>query len=585
MGTGTQARPEGPDGQARAASDRVCNADAITEALRRRNVDTVFGVQGGAAMPVFDALYRSDEMTLVDTVHEQGAAFAADGYARVTDEPGVFLVTSGPGALNALTGLGSAFMDSVPVVALAGQVPRSLIGTDGFQEADPVGMSRSVTKWNRQVRHPEELLSDVAEALARSVRGRPRPTLVDLPKDLTNREPVPQREPDPPGEGSSRRGSAGAPDRHLQKAARVLADARHPMVLAGHGVVLGGAETELLRLSEQLGSPVATTLLGMTAFPSTHPLALGMAGMHGTGAANSCLAECDALLVVGARLDDRLTGKVEGFAPHADLVHVDVDPTELGKNLEPRVGVAADAKAALEGMTDRLPEDPDTEPGWQNRAEQLRDEHPLDPGEAGPGAVAPGRVLEALGRQADDDAVVVSGVGQHQMWTALFFGFDPTHEWLTSGGLGAMGYGLPAAVGAKLGAPERQVVVVDGDGSFHMSANELSTAQRLGLEITVFVLNNRSLGMVRQWQDLFHEGRRAAVDLGHVPSPARLARAYGAQGLVLDDPDELVETVSTALEPAGGPTVVDVRIPPGDDVYPMVPPGKPNHEFREEADG
>lgn len=573
--------PERERGGAVPETERVCNADAVARALEEAGVDTVFGVQGGAAMPVFDAVHRCDALRLVDMAHEQGAAFAADGYARATGDPGVFLVTSGPGALNALTGLGSAFMDSVPVLALTGQVPRSLIGTDGFQEADPVGMSRSVTKWNRQVRDPRELEVTVQEALARTTQGRPRPTLVDLPKDLTKRDPVPQTEalPSAPSAGSADLVAREPDGSALAEAASVLSDARRPMVLAGHGVVLSGAEDELRRFADLLGAPVATTLLGMTAFPASHELSLGMVGMHGTGPANACLAECDVLLVVGARLDDRATGELDGFAPNAELVHVDVDPTELGKNLEPSVGVEADARLALEALADGLGDDARDRSSWRDRAGKLWDEHPLEPGESGDGDVAPGRVLQQLGRRADEDAIVVSGVGQHQMWTALFFGFESSHDWLTSGGLGAMGYALPAAIGARLGAPERQVIVVDGDGCFHMTANELAIAQRLGLELTVFVLNNRSLGMVRQWQDLFHEGRRAAVDLDHVPSPAALAQAYGARGMVIDGQEELEEVVEAALEPAGGPTVVDVRIPARDDVYPMVPPGEPNHAF------
>jgi acetolactate synthase-1/2/3 large subunit len=567
---GTWERPEGPS-----------NADAVARALEREGIPFVFGVQGGAAMPVFDALHRSDAVRLVDTVHEQGAAFAADGYARVTGEPGVLLATSGPGALNTLTGLAGAYMDSVPVVALTGQVPRSLIGTDGFQEADPVGMSRSVTKWSRQVRDADGLEAALTQALERSKSGRPRPTHVDLPKDLVARAPVPQRQLKRSHDGAATRPPIQPERDRIHEAAKVLLQAEQPMILAGHGVELSSAENSLRLLAETLGAPVATTLLGLTAFPASHELSLGMAGMHGTGPANTALGECDALLVVGARLDDRVTGDLSGFAPEAEILHVDVDPTELGKNLEPRVGIAADARHALASLQDEIEGSEPARPVWRSRASELWSQHPLEPETVSEDHVAPGRVVRELGRQAEDDAIVVSGVGQHQMWTALFFGFEPTNTWLTSGGLGAMGYAVPAAIGAKLAARDRQVVVVDGDGSFHMTANELSVARRLGLDVTVFVLDNGSLGMVRQWQDLFHDGRRAAVDLTHVPSAARLASVYGCRGRRIEDGDELEAQVRRALEPADRPTVVEVPIPADQDVYPMVPPGTANHEFLE----
>ncbi len=556
-------------------------ADALVDVLVDHGVEVVFGVLGGAALPVFDALERSGRPRVVATAHEQGAAFAADGYARVTGEPGVCVATSGPGALNLATGLGCAEMDSVPVVAVTGQVPRSLIGTDGFQESDVVGATMGVTAWNTQVGEPSEVPKALHTAFQRATRGRPAPTLVDIPKDVAAGQIA---------ESASAAGLGSEQTRCLPRLSseqlealvdRVEASNR-PMLLAGHGARLAGAEPELQRLAEHLDAPVATTLLGLGAFPEDHPLGVGMIGMHGTAQANTLLGECDLLVVLGARLDDRATGEPSTFAPNAELVHVDIDPGQLGKIIEPALALHADAKQALEALLDGGLGRRDRT-SWRARITSLGKDSPSSsPDSSGEQRPSTRGLVEQLGTQTPEDAIVVSGVGQHQMFTALHFGFQPSHTWLTSGGLGAMGYALPAAIGAKIAAPEREVVVVDGDGCLHMTSNELATAVAHDLELRVFVVNNGSMGMVRQWQDLFFEGRQAASDNTHLPCFARLAQAYGARGIQVQAADDLEPAVEDAFAHEGGPVVVDVRVRPAEDVYPMVPPGSANHEFRTE---
>lgn len=552
---------------------RTTNADALADALAEAGVSIIFGVQGGAALPIFDAVGREPRVRLVATAHEQGAAFAADGYARVRGAPGVCLLTSGPGVLNAVTGLGSAFMDSVPVLALSGQVPSHLVGTDAFQEADALGATLAVTKRNAQVRDASRVRASVLAAHALAAQGRPRPVLLDLPKDVTQADLAPQ---------SDERPSVFVPPMpepaDLDRAARLLAQARRPLVLAGHGVLLSKAQPELAALAERLDAPVTTTLLGLSGFDEDHRLALGMIGMHGTVPANLLQRECDVLLVVGARLDDRATGRLDGFAPEARLVHVDLDGSELGKNRQPEVGLQGDAKHVLGELLARLPEVPPSREAWSRRVREAK-EAAAAPLPVGGGAYVPSaRAVALLGRLAARDAVVVAGVGQHQMWTALHFGFRASHTWLTSGGLGAMGYALPAAIGAQLAAPHRQVVVVDGDGCMHMTSNELATAVRERLPLKIFVLNNGMMGMVRQWQDLFHGARHTGVDNGGLPSFARLAEAYGARGLRVERPEDAERVFREAFAYNDGPVLVEVPVDPNEHVYPMVPPGKANHE-------
>lgn len=560
-------------------------AEVIVDALAAEDVGTVFGVQGGAALPVFDALETDDRVDVVPTAHEQGAAFAADGYARVAGRPGVCLVTSGPGALNTLTGLGTAHMDSVPLVALTGQVPTEVMGTDAFQEADALGASRSVTKWRTQVEDPRSAPAAVTEALERAGSGRVRPTLVDLPKDVTSARAGTEASHSTETRESRRRSqSRPSPDpQAIEAAADLLSNARRPMILAGHGVRLAGAEDELAALASKLAAPVATTLLGLGAFPEGDPLALGMIGMHGTSAANTAQAECDVLLVVGARLDDRATGDPDRFAPQADLIHLDLDPDELGKILEPAVALQGDAGRGLALLSAELGPRAGACSAWRERARTLANgKQPPVPGPRR-GRIAPQAVVDQIDRHADDDAIVATGVGQHQMWTALHFEFGPDNDLLTSGGLGSMGYGLPAAIGAHFAAPERQLVVVDGDGCLQMTGNELATAARFDVPVAVFVLNNAWMGMVRQWQDLFHDGRRAASSNHHVPSFAELAETYGAKGVEVSRPDELEPAVEAALAYEEGPVVVDVHVAEAENVYPMVPPGSANDEFLREG--
>lgn len=553
-------------------------ADVIPKALVDVGTRLVFGVQGGAALPVFHALAADGRISVIATAHEQGAVFAADGFARVSGRAGVCLLTSGPGALNGLTALGSAYMDSVPLVVLSGQVPSHLLGTDAFQEAEVLGMSLAVTKWSAQVRSASATGRLVVEAHQNASSGRPRPALLDLPKDMMSATWVAQH----PGVEIPPTEFRPSPHK-LEIAVSLLQSASRPLILAGHGVLLARASPELTDISERSDAPVATTLLGLSSFDEDSTLSLGMIGMHGTATANSLLGECDVLLVVGARLDDRATGRLEGFAPQAKMIHIDIDPAELGKNREPTVALCGDAKTVLMALLKLLPA-ATPRPEWRRRIREAKAAI-VKQSPTNPAVLLAKDAVATIGRLAPKDAIVVAGVGQHQMWTALRFGFRTSHTWLTSGGLGAMGYALPAAIGAQFAAPERTVVVIDGDGCFHMTSNELATAVQHRLRLKIFIINNGNMGMVRQWIDLFHDRNQVAVDNGHLPSFARLADAYGARGIEVRHAADLEPAIAAALSHTGGPIVVDIRVAPDEDVYPMVPPGKSNSEFITGANG
>jgi len=563
-----------PDQPAEESTART-GADSVVASLETAGVETVFGVQGGAIMPVYDALYDS-ELEHVTMAHEQGAAHAADAYGAVSGDPGVCMATSGPGATNLVTGLADADMDSEPVVALTGQVPTELVGNDAFQETDTIGVTTPITKSNYFASSPDSVGEDVSTAFALANHGRQGPTVVDLPKDVTTGETdVGPVEPEVPGTVDVQ---TRADDESVAAAAQTIVDADEPVILAGGGVVKGDATEELFAFATEHEIPVVTTMPGIGAFPEDHDLALEMAGMHGTGYANMAITLTDCLLAVGTRFDDRLTGGVDSFAPDADVVHVDIDPAEISKNVEADHPLVGDAGTVLDQLDEAMPGSPATD-AWVRQCREWREEYRLDYSAPEDEPLKPQYVVEAVDEATADDTIVTTGVGQHQMWACQFWTYTEPRTWVSSHGLGAMGYGLPSAIGARVAADDDQsVVCFDGDGSFLMTCQELVVAVREQMDITVFVLNNEAIGMVRQWQDAFFDGRRMASEYPWVPKFDTLAEAFGADGFRIEGYDDAPGVIEEALA-TDGPAVVDVYIDPTEDVYPMVPSGGDNGQF------
>jgi len=555
-------------------------ADAVIASLKSQEVKTLFGIVGGSIMPVYDALYRDGTLKHIIVGHEQGAAHMADGFARATGRPGVVITTSGPGATNLVTGLANAMMDSVPLVAITGQVNSTLLGNDAFQEADMWGITMPITKHNYQVGTPQELPQTFAEAFYVALSGRPGPVLIDLPKDVCT-APCPRllAVPEPP-EGYETP-YEGDPY-EIETALELLRQAKRPVILAGGGVIIAGACAELRSLAEGLNIPVTSTLMGLGNFPRSHPLSLGMPGMHGTGYANLALHHCDLLLCVGCRLDDRVTGQVDRFAPHAKLIHIDVDASEIGKILPSHAPIVGDAKPVLKSLADQAAAwqvRPDYSL-WLKQIEQYKRAHPLSY-QLKDGVIMPQQAIEVLGRILPEDTIIATGVGQHQMFTAQYYPFEKPRRFITSGGLGSMGFGLPAALGAKLGCPRSTVVCIDGDGSFLMNIQELATAVRYRIGVVTVVLNNSCLGMVRQWQELFYDNRLSETKL-QCPAYDKVAQAFGGLGRRVERPAELEPAIKWALaqcEEQSLPVVLDVQVDPDECVLPMVPPGKANVDF------
>ncbi|MCQ4332855.1 biosynthetic-type acetolactate synthase large subunit [Natronomonas sp. F2-12] len=550
-------------------------ADAAIVALEAAGVEHAFGLQGGAIMPVYDALYHSD-IQHVTMGHEQGAAHAADAYGIVSGDPGVCLATSGPGATNLVTGLADADMDSDPMVALTGQVATDFLGRDAFQETDTTGVTMPVTKTNYVSTDPDTTGHTVGEAFALAREGRPGPTLVDLPKDVTKAdsagEPVGPELPDGFDVPDAADGETVA------EAAEALADAERPAILSGGGVIKGEAWEELRAFATEYGVPVVTTMPGIGSFPEDHDLAMEVAGMHGTGYANMTLQHCDVMLALGTRFDDRLTGGVETFAPDAEIVHVDIDPAEISKIVHADYPLVGDAGTVLDQLHDAMPAAPEAGE-WRQQCREWREEYPLEYSASEDEPVKPQFLVEAMDELTPDDTVVTTGVGQHQMWAMQYWTYRHPRTWVSSHGLGTMGYGLPAAIGARFAADDDQsVVCFDGDGSFLMTLQELSVAVREELDITVVVLNNAAVGMVRQWQDAFFEGRRMASEYPWVPGFDVLAEGFGARGFRIETYEEVDETLRAAYE-YDGPAVVDAHVDPEEDVYPMVPSGGDNTKF------
>lgn len=555
-------------------------ADTVVASLLHQDVEIVFGMQGGSIMPVYDSLYRVGAPRHIIVGHEQGAAHMADGYARATGKPGVVLTTSGPGATNLVTGLANAMMDSIPLVAITGQVTSNLLGNDAFQEADMWGITMPVTKHNYQVIDTEELPDVFAEAFYVAMSGRPGPVLIDLPKDVAQMESPSSQAPPRVPEGYW---TPYQPNlQRVSEALEVLRQAKKPVILAGGGVIQGDASEELKRFAERLKIPVTSTLMGLGNFPVDHELSLGMPGMHGTGYANLALYNADAILVIGSRLDDRITGQVDRFCPNAKLIHIDIDASEINKIISCIVPVVGHAKPTLKAML-KMIDDWQSTPDYVEWLRQIADwkkEYAMVYPRR-EGVIAPQEVVEMLGRILDAEATIVTGVGQHQMYTAQYYPFRRPRSLITSGGLGTMGFGLPAALGAKLGTPERDVVCIDGDGSFLMNIQELATAVRYKIGVVVVILNNSYLGMVRQWQDMFLDGRRSETLLSSVPYD-KVAKAFGGLGRRVEEPEEISGAMEWALAQCRKenlPVVLDVQVDPESMVLPMVPPGGANAEF------
>jgi len=549
-------------------------AQSVIRALENAGTDYVFGVQGGAIMPVYDALYDSD-INHVTMAHEQGASHAADAYGIVTGDPGVCFATSGPGATNLVTGIADANMDSDPVIALTGQVPTEFVGNDAFQETDTVGITQPITKESYFAADSDTVGDNVSEAFALADAGRQGPTLVDLPKDVTQGET--EVEPGKPETPDTYDVPEEADDENVQEAAEALAEADRPVILSGGGVIKANASSALREFAKEYEIPVITTMPGIGSFPEDHELSLEWAGMHGTGYANMAITNTDCMLAIGTRFDDRLTGGVDSFAPDAEVIHVDIDPAEISKNVYADYPLIGDAREVLRQLFDAMPRAPDADE-WRDQCQEWKSEYPMDYDTPDDEPLKPQYVVEQFSEMTPDDTIVCTGVGQHQMWASQFWEYTEPRTWVSSHGLGTMGYGVPAAIGAKLAAPDQEVVCFDGDGSFLMTVQGLSVAVREQLDITYVVLNNEAVGMVRQWQDGFYEGRRMASEYPWIPQFDKLAEAFGARGFTLESYENVEETIQEARD-YDGPSVIDAHIDPGENVFPMVPSGGDNGLF------
>ncbi|MED5290370.1 MAG: biosynthetic-type acetolactate synthase large subunit, partial [SAR324 cluster bacterium] len=539
----------------------------IVEALRRHGVDYLFGYPGGACMPIFDALVDAPEIKIVLVRHEQGGTHMADGYARATGKPGVVLVTSGPGATNTVTGLLTAQMDSVPMVVLTGQTITPNLGKDAFQEADVFGVTMPVVKHSYLVRNVNDLPRVMNEAFHLATSGRPGPVLVDLPKDVVSAECEADftDEFHLPGYAPPARGLT----EDLEKAAELISFSKKPLLYVGAGAVIAQASKEVIGLAEKLQAPVTTTLLGKGAFPETHTLSVGMLGMHGTAYANKTVVDCDLIMAIGARWDDRITGKVSEFCRDATKIHIDVDPAEFGKIIDPDVSIAGDAKLVLEDLIP-LVSKLDSQP-WLKQIEKWKKKYPLKFPKRG--GLRAQQVLKEMDRLTDSKAIISTDVGQHQMWTAQFCKTNEERKWLSSGGAGTMGYGLPSAIGAQLGCPDELVVAVVGDGGFQMTMPELATAAIHKLPIKILIINNRYLGMVRQWQELFFDNRESGVDMMGNPDFVKIGEAYGIKGFRLRRTGDITKVLKRALDYNDGPCIIEAEVVKGDNVFPMIPAG------------
>jgi acetolactate synthase I/II/III large subunit len=548
-------------------------ADALMQSLKAEGVEHVFGIPGGANLPTYDALVDA-EFRHIQVRHEQGGGHAAEGYAKASGRVGVAFATSGPGATNLVTAIADAMLDSVPTVFITGQVRTELIGTDGFQEADILGATLPFVKHSFAVTDPRQIPEYVHEAFHVASTGRPGPVLLDIPQDLSRADIdyVPRTEPvELPGYKPPHGGNI----KQIRIAAKAIANARKPILYTGGGVINANASEELRDLAAADRFPITSTVMGLGAYPASGEQWLGMLGMHGTRAANYAMDEADLIVAIGSRFDDRITGKLSEFAPHAKFIHIDIDPAEISKNVPAHIPIVGDAKLVLPELTREyraLQTDPSRLDAWWNQIKAWQDKYPLGYEEGKDGEMKPQFMIEAMHRATSGDAIITSDVGQHQMWAAQYYGFDKPRRWINSGGLGTMGFGLPAAVGAKIACPDDTVVCLAGDGSLIMNCQEFATCVAEDIPVKVFLMNNGYMGMVRQWQELFWDRRYSSVEMGPSPDWVKLAEAFGATGLRCEDSGELEDTMAKALE-TDGPVLLDVRVSPEENCFPMIPAG------------
>ncbi|MGH3716526.1 MAG: acetolactate synthase large subunit [Micromonosporaceae bacterium] len=571
----------------RPADVAATGAQSLIHSLEAIGAEVVFGIPGGAILPAYDPLFDSTSVRHILVRHEQGAGHAAEGYAQATGKVGVCMATSGPGATNLVTPIADAYMDSVPIVAITGQVGRAMIGTDAFQEADIHGITMPITKHNYLVQNAEEIPRIIAEAFHIASTGRPGPVLVDIPKDVLQAQTTFSWPPalELPGY----KPNAHPHGKQIREAAKLIASAKRPVLYVGGGVLKAGATAELRTLAELTGIPVVTTLMARGGFPDSHRQHLGMPGMHGSVAAVYGLQRSDLLIALGTRFDDRVTGKLDSFAPDAAVIHADIDPAEIGKNRFTDVPIVGDAKQVIEELTAAVQAEYATGHradigGWWQQLDDIRGRYPLGWDEPDDGSLAPQYVIKRLGEIAGPDAIYVAGVGQHQMWASQFISYEKPATWLNSGGLGTMGYAVPAAMGAKVGKPDTTVWAIDGDGCFQMTNQELATCALEGIPIKVAVINNGNLGMVRQWQTLFYDERYSQTDLGthkhRIPDFVKLAEALGCVGLRCETAADVDATIKQAMEIDDQPVVVDFTVGKDAMVWPMVPAGTSNDEIQ-----
>jgi acetolactate synthase I/II/III large subunit len=561
---------------------KITGSQAIIKCLQEEGVELLFGYPGGAVIELYDELCKSSIRHIL-VRHEQGAVHAADGFARATGKVGVALLTSGPGATNGVTGIATAYCDSIPLVVLTGQVPRALIGNDAFQEVDIVGITRPCTKHNYLVNDPEDLVPVLREAFYLAASGRPGPVLIDLPKDIIGSQIA--YPPKKPIKMQTYQPNVNPHPNQVEKACHAMIKAKRPVLYVGGGVILSGANEELTQLARRLNIPVTMTLMGLGGFPGTDPLSLGMLGMHGSYAANMSVAKSDLLIAVGSRFDDRVTGRLDAFAPQAKIIHIDIDPSSISKNVGVDIPIVADCKLALASMNAWLDKSAEFKPdevvaahqAWIDQVKEWDSKHPLAYMEDGE-IIKPQFVIETLHKLTGGNAIITTEVGQNQMWAAQFYKFNHPRRLLTSGGLGTMGYGLPAAIGAQMAFPDATVIDVAGDGSIQMNIQELATARECGAQVKIAILNNNYLGMVRQWQELFYNRHYASTVMEVTPDFVALAQAYGAVGLRAKTKNDVEPVIKEALA-TKNVVIMDFSINREEGVFPMVPAGKPTTEM------
>ncbi len=563
---------------------KLSGAEIIVECLKEQGVDTIFGFPGGAVLNIYDALYKAQgEIRHILTSHEQGAAHAADGYARATGKVGVCVATSGPGATNLVTGIATAYMDSVPLVALTGQVATSLLGKDSFQEVDISGITMPITKHNYIVKDVKKLADTIREAFMLAKAGRPGPVLIDICKDVTSAVTEYQRI-DPKKDFKVREFllKKSTPrkikEEDIEYAAKAISEAKKPIILSGGGVSIAGADKEVMVLAEKAKIPVTTTLMGLGSFPGTHDLFMGLVGMHGSKTTNMAISETDLFIAIGARFSDRVISDVEKFAPKAKIMHIDIDPAEIGKNVNVHYPLIGDIKEILTMIIDKIPEKSYSD--WNKQIDEWKKEHPLK--YVHDGKLRPQYIVERIYELTKGDAIITTEVGQNQLWAAQYYKFTRPRQFISSGGLGTMGYGLGAAIGAQIGRPDKKVIDIAGDGSFRMNCTELATAVEYKLPIVIAILNNQVLGMVRQWQELFYGGRYSQTTIDRATDFVALAKAFGADGIKVTKPEEVDAAIEMALSSIDKPVLIDFRIERDEKVFPMVPPGAPISELIEE---